>query len=128
MGRSDGRNTMTRKPPLANRQDAPADLPEEPPPLRVGTLVFTPGDPRVVAKGRVIYLSRQELVLLELLAQRKPVNTAALAQGLGRGKGPLSARGVAVNIYRLRARLRPGGMLIRTIRGAGYLLDVEEAT
>jgi two-component system, OmpR family, response regulator len=95
-------------------------------PLRVGSLVLTPGDPRVVVGGAVLYLSPQTLALLQLLAEQpgRVVSTATLARSLTRARTPLTDAAVAVHVYNLRARLRPSGLSIRTIRRSGYLLEV----
>jgi DNA-binding response OmpR family regulator len=42
----------------------------------------------------------------------------------GRRK-PLTATGVAVHIHRLRAKLKSAGLMIRTLRGFGYVIEVQ---
>ena len=97
-------------------------------PTLIGTtaLVLIPGHPRVMVGGRRAVLRPQELVLLELLA-RDPVrllNTATLAKHLARhGHGKLNTTTVAVHVHRLRQRLGPLGLTIRTFRGSGYTLE-----
>ena len=92
-------------------------------------LVLTPGDPRVVVGDTVLYLSRQSLTLLQLLAEEpgRVVSTATLAKGLTRARTPLTDAAVAVHVYHLRAQLRPTGLSIRTIRRSGYLLEASGA-
>jgi two-component system, OmpR family, response regulator len=103
----------------------------EHPPTLIGTtaLVLIPGDPRVMVGGRRAVLRPQELVLLEILA-RDPgrlLNTATLAKHLARqGHGKLNKITVAVHVHRLRKRLEPVGLTIRTFRGAGYTLEPTE--
>jgi two-component system OmpR family response regulator len=94
-------------------------------PIRIGNVVFTPDDPRIEIDGRPVYLCRQELALLQLLAKRTGwlVSTATLARSLARGRKPLTDTGVAVYVHRLRARLKSAGVVIRTFRGFGYLLE-----
>jgi DNA-binding response OmpR family regulator len=96
--------------------------------VRIGNLVFTPGGPRVEIAGRPVYLRRQELALLQLLATRKGsiVSAVTIAKRMSRGRKPLTVTGVAVYIHRLRARLKYGGVAIHTLRGFGYLLEVSD--
>jgi two-component system OmpR family response regulator len=102
-----------------------------PPPTLIGTiaLVLTPGDPRVMVGERRAILRQRELALLELLA-RDPgrlLNTATLAEHLARqGHGKLNKTTVAVHVHRLRKRLEPIGLTIRSFRGAGYALEPTE--
>jgi DNA-binding response OmpR family regulator len=98
--------------------------------IRIGNLVFTPDEPRVEIAGRPVYLCRQELALLQLLATRKGLIVSALTIGkrMARGRKPLTLTGVAVYIHRLRARLKYGGVAIRTLRGFGYLLEPSDPT
>jgi two-component system OmpR family response regulator len=103
----------------------------EHPPTLIGTtaLVLIPGDPRVMVGGRRAVLRPQELVLLELLARvpGRLLNTATLAEHLARhGHGKLNNTTVAVHVHRLRKRLEPVGLTIRTFRGAGYTLEPTE--
>jgi two-component system OmpR family response regulator len=90
--------------------------------------VFTPGDPRVLIHDRPLFLTGQELALLELLAGNagRVVNTATLAKLLARGHEPLTDTGVAVHVHRLRVRLESAGLQIRTLRGFGYLLETND--
>jgi two-component system OmpR family response regulator len=96
--------------------------------VRIGDLVFRPDEPRVEIAGRAVYLCRQELALLRLLATRKGliVSAVTIAKRMARGRKPLTGTGVAVYIHRLRARLKYGGVAIRTLRGFGYLLEVSD--
>jgi two-component system OmpR family response regulator len=97
------------------------------PPTLIGTaaLVLTPGDPRVIVGERRAVLRPQELALLELFARdpSRLLNTATLAKQLARGHKPLTKTTVAVHVHRLRKRLQPLGLTIRTFRGAGYTVE-----
>jgi DNA-binding response OmpR family regulator len=92
--------------------------------IRIGDVLLRPGDPQILIRERPGFLLRQELALLELLAQHEGqvLSTLKLGQHLSRGCKPLSSQAVAVQIHRLRARLRPATVQIRTLRGFGYLL------
>jgi len=91
-------------------------------------MVLTPGDPRLLVGGHVLFLSRPELTLLTILAEQdgRAVSTASLAKSMGRGGNPLSRNGVAVRVHRLRMRLEPERLYIRTVRGFGYLLSASD--
>ena len=93
--------------------------------IRIGNVVLTPDEPRIEIDGHPLYLCRQELALLQLLATRKGsvVNAGTISKRMARGGRPLTATGVAVYVHRLRARLKYGGVVIRTLRGFGYLLE-----
>lgn len=92
-------------------------------------LVLRPGDPRVMVGGRRAILSPKELELLEMLV-REPgrlIKTTTLARQLAHGQKALSNTTVAVHVHRLRIRLKPVGLTIRSFRGAGYTLESLDA-
>jgi DNA-binding response OmpR family regulator len=99
-------------------------------PIRIGGLLITPGNPRIVIDGRPVYLSRQELTLLQTLARNaeRAVSVTALATSMARNRKPLTNAGVFVQVHRLRARLKSTGVLIRTAHGFGYVLEVVTKT
>jgi DNA-binding response OmpR family regulator len=124
--RAQGESGMTAHSGPTASKVKPATLPSTTQTVRIGSLVLTPGDPRVVVGGSVIYLPPQNLVLLQLLAEQpgRVVSAATLARGLTRARAPLSVAAVAVHVHHLRARLRPSGLSIRTVRRSGYVLEV----
>lgn len=90
-----------------------------------GGLVFDREAHKAQVNGDVIELSPREWELLDLLlAQRDKVVTKdeiAKAWTLDRQQsGPSS---IEVYIHRLRRKLEPSGLAIRTVRGLGYLLE-----
>jgi len=93
--------------------------------IRIGDLQLCPGDPRVLIRERPVFLARQQLALLELLARHEGqvLSAVALGRHLSRSGKPLSKDAVAVQIHRLRARLGSTATVIRTLRGLGYLLQ-----
>jgi DNA-binding response OmpR family regulator len=105
-----------------------ANSPDDSGAVRIGNVVITPDEPRIEVDGHPVYLCRQELALLQLLAARKgsTVSAATLGKRMARGRKPLTVTGVAVYIHRLRMRLRYGGVAIRTLRGFGYLLEASD--
>jgi two-component system OmpR family response regulator len=93
--------------------------------IRIGALVLTPGEPRVMLGGVAVDLPASEFALLEVLATRagRVVRRQDLADRLGRGTEPPSDTAIEVCVHRLRRRLGPHGLKVRTLRGFGYLLE-----
>jgi two-component system, OmpR family, response regulator len=99
------------------------------PPIRIGPMTLSPGDPRVRIGGQPLDLPPREFALLQMLADRAggPVSKHAIATGLSREGDPISDGAVEVCVHRLRRRLEPFGLKIRTLRGYGYVLHAPEA-
>lgn len=96
--------------------------------IRIGPLTLSPGDPRVRIGGQLLDLPPREFALLELLADRAggPVSKQAIAVRLNPEGDPVSDGAVEVCVHRLRRRLEPFGLNIRTLRGYGYVLHTTE--
>lgn len=81
-------------------------------------------DGRIHYRGRWVPLSDTERALAGVLAEDfgEIVELPALlgAEGLS-----LSDGGVRVHLTRLRKRIRPIGLIVRAVRGRGYVLDDE---
>jgi two-component system OmpR family response regulator len=93
----------------------------------VGGLSFDREARRALVDGEPIELSPREWELLDLLlSQRDKVVTKddiAKAWDLDRNQsGPSS---IEVYIHRLRRKLEPSGLSIRTVRGLGYMLETQ---
>jgi DNA-binding response OmpR family regulator len=93
--------------------------------IRVGPLVFVPGQPRVTLGDTTVDLPASEMALLETLATRlgRVVSKEAIADRLSRGGNPPSDTAIEICVHRLRRRLGPHGLKVRTLRGFGYLLE-----
>ncbi len=93
--------------------------------IRVGSLTMVPGQPRVSLGGTNVDLPASELALLETLATRlgRVVSKQTIAERLSRGGNPPSDTAIEVCVHRLRRRLGPFGLKVRTLRGFGYLLE-----
>ena len=98
--------------------------------IRFGPLELTIGDPRVLLDGAPVDLTAREYALLELLAVRagQVVNKSQIATRLARSGEALSDAAIEVAIHRLRRRLEPYELHVRTVRGFGYLLEAAEPT
>jgi DNA-binding response OmpR family regulator len=105
---------------LLRRQRADRD-----PQIRIGALVLVPGQPRVSLGEATVDLPAGEMALLETLALKvgKVVSKQAIADRLSRGGEPLSDTAIEICVHRLRRRLGPFGLKVRTLRGFGYMLE-----
>jgi len=84
---------------------------------------------RVTVKGQPLELSARELSILTLLLQRagRVVNKEQFIDHMyGESDNDVTYNAIEVNVHRLRKKLEPAGVGIRTIRGLGYLLEVQQ--
>ena len=74
-------------------------------------------------------MTRRELAILAALILRagQVVVKRRLAQQIGSWEDEVSIGTVEVYIHRLRKRLAPFGIEIKTIHGLGYLLEAHDA-
>ncbi len=77
--------------------------------------------------GRMLSLPPREHALLELLVMNPnaPVSKQQLNQRMCNLDEAISPEAIDIYIHRLRKRLEPAGLRIRTLRGLGYLLETE---
>ena len=96
--------------------------------IHLGPLELTIGEPRVVLDGTPVDLTAREYALLELLALKagRVVNKSQIAARLAGSGEALSDAAIEVAIHRLRRRLEPYDLQVRTVRGFGYLLEAAE--
>lgn len=94
-----------------------------------GPLSFDTVDKCVRIDGRRMEFSARELSLLEILLLRagRVVSKDHLAESLYGWDDEVGENAIEVGIHRLRKRLEPVGLHIRTVRGLGYLLDRPDA-
>jgi biotin operon repressor len=80
------------------------------------------GDGRLAFRDRWVAVSQTEESIVGQLAAHfgEVVDGARLASELG-----LSDNAVRVQVMRLRKRIRPLGLVVRTVRGRGYVLEHE---
>jgi two-component system, OmpR family, response regulator len=92
--------------------------------LRHGPLLFDDVGRRAILDGEVLDLSARELGLLEILVQRggRLVSKQQLVDHLCEWGEEVSDNAIEVYVHRLRKKLEPGGVKIRTVRGLGYTL------
>jgi len=95
------------------------------PQLQHGRLRFDTIGRRALVDDQPLELSARELSMLEtlLLSVGRVVSKEQLAEqltGWGEAVGP---NAIEVYIHRLRKKLEPAGISVRTVRGLGYLLE-----
>jgi two-component system, OmpR family, response regulator len=93
--------------------------------FRVGDVQLAFDGARISASGVTVDLSPSESALLDALLTRlgRVVSKNAIAVRLGRGVNPPSDTAIEICVHRLRRRLDPLGLKIRTLRRLGYLLE-----
>ncbi len=95
--------------------------------LTHGELVLDVAGRRATLHGAPLDLSARELGVLEVLMMRsgRVVGKEQLAEQLYGWDEEVGANAIEVYVHRLRRKLEPAGVSIRTIRGLGYLLEKE---
>jgi two-component system, OmpR family, response regulator len=93
--------------------------------LTHGALTLDTAGRRAMLNGEPVELSARELGVLEVLMLRsgRVVNKEQLAGQLYGWEEEVGANAIEVYVHRLRRKLEPAGVVIRTIRGLGYLLE-----
>ena len=85
----------------------------------------TPTSPRMVYGALVLDLVAREWALMELFVTQPGValSKERIVQSLSSWDEKLSHNAIEVYVSRLRSKLEPAGVHIRTVRGFGYLLE-----
>lgn len=93
--------------------------------LSHGALTLDTSGRRATLNGEPLDLSGRELGVLEVLMLRsgRVVNKEQLTEQLYGWDEEVGANAIEVYVHRLRKKLEPAGVSIRTIRGLGYLLE-----
>jgi two-component system OmpR family response regulator len=97
--------------------------------IEAGPLQFDTVGREMRVHGERLALSVRELSVLEMLMLRagRVVTKRQIVNSLSAWDADFSENAVEVYVYRLRKRLEGTGASIQTVRGFGYLLDVESA-
>lgn len=95
------------------------------PVLRVGSLTLDRSSRRVELGQSQLDLRRREVAVLETLMGRpgKVVPKDRMAAEVFSLADPVAPNALEVYIGRLRRKLSPGGPIIHTVRGFGYMID-----
>jgi DNA-binding response OmpR family regulator len=93
--------------------------------LTHGDLALDTAGRRATIKGTPLDLSAREMGVLEVLMLRagRVVSKEQLAEHLYGWGEEVGANAIEVYVHRLRKKLEPAGVSVRTIRGLGYLLE-----
>jgi len=93
--------------------------------IEMGRLLLDTQTHQIKADGELLSLSARESELLEflLIQSGKVVCKDRIAQRLASDGGALADNAIEVYIHRLRKRIEPYDVIIRTVRGLGYLLE-----
>jgi two-component system OmpR family response regulator len=93
--------------------------------LKVGRFTLDNLNHQVSLDGEVLLLPLREFEVLEalLLQAGRVVSKDRIAQRLAVRQEELADNAIEVYVHRLRRRLDPLGVRIRTVRGLGYLLE-----
>jgi two-component system OmpR family response regulator len=93
--------------------------------LKHGPLRLDVAGRRLHCNGQPLELSARELAVMELLLMRegRVVTKQQIAEHLYGWDEAASSNAVEVFIYRLRKKIEPSGVDVRTIRGMGYLIE-----
>jgi DNA-binding response OmpR family regulator len=96
--------------------------------LRLGRLSWMGSEGRALVDEQALDLSPREFEVLGLLIQRAPrlVTKRALVDALAERNLEVGDSVAEVYVSRLRRKLLGSGVAIRTLRGFGYLLALEE--
>lgn len=94
-----------------------------------GPLRYNTVDKSVTAHDHALDLTAREIGLLEILLLRagRVVSKEHLAESLYEWDDEVGENAIEVGIHRLRKKLEPAGVNIRTVRGLGYLLEKPDA-
>lgn len=98
--------------------------------IEAGPLVFDTVGREVRIHGERLALSVRELSVLEMLMTRagRVVTKRQIVNSLSAWDADFSENAVEVYVYRLRKRLEGTGVSIQTVRGFGYLLNIDSDT
>ncbi|MBX9722473.1 MAG: response regulator transcription factor, partial [Candidatus Obscuribacterales bacterium] len=82
----------------------------------------------ITISGEQIDFSSKELAVFELLLQRpgRVVSKEQLLDHMYGFEEEVSQNAIEVLIHRLRKKIEPYGLFVRTIRGLGYVLENEQ--
>jgi two-component system, OmpR family, response regulator len=95
-----------------------------------GPLVMDKAARRAYLCGEHLDLTAREWAVLEILLDKaeKVVSKESIIQLVARWDDDLSLNAIEVYVSRLRAKLEPAGIRIRTVRGFGYMLEEFRST
>jgi two-component system OmpR family response regulator len=96
--------------------------------LQIGELALDTAGCRATLHGEALELSARELSVLEILMLRagRVVSKELLSEQMSGQGEEMSVNAIEVYVHRLRKKIETGNARIRTLRGLGYLLEINE--
>jgi DNA-binding response OmpR family regulator len=96
--------------------------------LTLGALELDLADRELRFNGQRVSLSPRELALTELLMQKagRVVNKESIVARLSSWEADFSENSVEVYVHRLRKRFADLGVVIKTVRGFGYVMEAAD--
>lgn len=93
--------------------------------LQIGALCLDTIGHRATLYGEPLEMCARELSILEILMLRadRVVSKEMLSEQLSNLGEEISSNAIEVQVHRLRKKIGPGNIHIRTLRGLGYLLE-----
>lgn len=93
----------------------------------LGSLIYDRASRQLLAEGAPLDVPRREIATLECLIERRGrlVSKAQLASHVYGTGADVDDTAIEPHVSRLRRRLAPYGVQIKTARGLGYMLDVD---
>ena len=97
--------------------------------LSIAGLSIDASAKRVRIHGKAVDLTPREYALLELFVTRpgRVLSKEQIAESLFNVDAEFSANAIEVHVSRLRSKIEPAGVRIRTVRGFGYLWEGADA-
>ena len=93
--------------------------------ISLGDITLNPADKSISTPDGPLVLPQREFEVLEALMRNSPrvVHKERLAQRMALSNQDMGDNAIEVYIHRLRRKLKPHGISIRTLRGVGYLIE-----
>ncbi len=93
--------------------------------IEVGDLCLDTENHQILGNDKILSISSRETTVLELLLLQagKVVSKDRIAQHLASENDAIADNAIEVYIHRIRKHISPYNVIIRTIRGLGYLLE-----
>jgi len=97
--------------------------------IEFGPLTLDTNDRTIRVNNSLLALSKRELAVLELLMLRsgRVVSKDALLENLGNWSEELGTNAIEVYVHRIRKKLENHDVIIRTMRGSGYVLELAKS-
>ena len=96
--------------------------------ISIGELTLDPAARRARIRDQPVDLTARDWALLDVFLARpgQALSKLTIADAVSEGAPSITPNTVEVYVSRLRAKLEPAGIVIRTVRGFGYLWEQPE--